>query len=127
MRVLLAATVAAEDAECATLSGALCSDTGEGGMGATACGLVADLIDWIEGPHSDHGRPRCSTEAVVETLQFFLREGVQWREMRAPGGRVCRARLRRRPTELRTPALLRPGHAPPVPPGRPGPGSPAAA
>src|SRR5829696_7640896 len=30
-------------------------------MGPTACGLVAKLIDWIEGPHSDHGRPRCPT------------------------------------------------------------------
>jgi hypothetical protein len=46
-------------------------------MGATACGLVANLIDWIEGPRSDQGRPRCSTQAVVETLRFFLREGVE--------------------------------------------------
>jgi hypothetical protein len=52
-------------------------------MGPTACGLAADLIDWIEGPHSDRGRPRCPTEAVVETLRFFVREGVQWRELRA--------------------------------------------
>ena len=44
-------------------------------MGPTACGLVADLIDWIEGPHSDRGRPRCPTEAVVETLRFFVRDG----------------------------------------------------
>ena len=42
-------------------------------MGPTACGLVAGLIDWIEGRHSDHGRPRCPTETVVETLRFFLR------------------------------------------------------
>jgi len=45
-------------------------------MGPTACGLVANLIDWVEGPRGDHGRPRCPTEAVVETLRFFLREGV---------------------------------------------------
>src|SRR3954453_10353076 len=64
-------------------------------MGATACGLVAGLIEWIEGPRSDQGRPRCLTEAVVETLRFFLREGVQWRELRATGDRVCGATLRR--------------------------------
>src|SRR3954462_5840950 len=64
-------------------------------MGPTACGLVAGLIDWIEGRRSDQGRPRCPTEAVVETLRFFVREGVQWRELRATGGRVCGATLRR--------------------------------
>jgi hypothetical protein len=36
-------------------------------MGPMACGLVAGLIDWIEGPRSEHGRPRCPTQAVVET------------------------------------------------------------
>jgi hypothetical protein len=40
-------------------------------MEPMACGLVANLIDWIEGPRSDHGRPRCPNEAVVETLRFF--------------------------------------------------------
>src|SRR5829696_7317203 len=65
-------------------------------MGTTACGLVAGLIDWIEGPRSDHGRPRCPTEAVVETLRFFLREGMQWRELRSTGDRVCGATLLRR-------------------------------
>ena len=80
-------------------------------MGATACGLVANLIDWIEGPRSDHGRPRCPTEAVVETLRFFLREGVQWRELRATGDRVCGATLRRRLTEWSAQALLHRVHA----------------
>ena len=61
--------------------------------GQTACGLVAGLIEWIEGPHSDQGRPRCPTQAVIETLRFFLREGVQWRELRATGDRVCSATL----------------------------------
>ena len=75
-------------------------------MGATACGLVANLIDWIEGSRSDHGRPRCPTQAVVETLRFFLREGVQWRELRATGDRVCSATLRRRLTEWSAAALL---------------------
>src|SRR5215211_9194737 len=80
-------------------------------MGPTACGLVANLIDWIEGPGSDQGRPRCPTEAVVETLRFFLREGVQWRELRATGDRVCGATLRRRLTEWSAEALLRRVHA----------------
>src|SRR4051794_21488280 len=80
-------------------------------MGPTACGLVSGLIDWIEGPRSDQGRPRCPTEAVVETLRFFLREGVQWRELRATGDRVCGATLRRRLTEWSAEALLRRVHA----------------
>src|SRR4051812_45491765 len=80
-------------------------------MGPTACGLVADLIDWIEGPRGEQGRPRCPTEAVVETLRFFLREGVQWRELRATGDRVCGATLRRRLMEWSAAALLRRVHA----------------
>ena len=52
-------------------------------MGAMACGLVANLIDWIDGPSSDYSCPRCPTEVVAETLRFFLREGVQWHELRA--------------------------------------------
>src|ERR687893_976294 len=80
-------------------------------MGPTACGLVAGLIDWIDGPRSDQGRPRCPTQAVVETLRFFLREGVQWRVLRATGDRVCGATLRRRLTEWSTAALLRRVHA----------------
>ena len=80
-------------------------------MGPTACGLVADLIDWIEGPRSDQGRPRCPTEAVVDTLRFFLREGVQWRELRATGDRVCGATLRRRLREWSSSALLHRVHA----------------
>jgi len=79
-------------------------------MGQTACGLVASLIDWIEGPRGDQGRPRCPTEAVVETLRFFLREGVQWRELRATGHRVCGATLRRF-TEWSAQAVLRRVHA----------------
>src|SRR3954463_6736297 len=80
-------------------------------MGATACGLVAGLIDWIEGRHSDQGRPRCPTEAVVETLRFFLREGVQWRELRAPGDRGGGAALRRRRMGGGAEALLHRVHA----------------
>src|SRR4051812_49455437 len=71
-------------------------------MGPTACCLVAGLIEWIAGPRSDQGRPRCPTEAVVVTVRFFLREGVQWGELRAtsPLGsnpRPAKVRNRRAP------------------------------
>src|SRR3954469_3680304 len=89
----------------------LCDRHGGGAMGATACGLVAGLIDWIEGRRSDQGGPRCPTEAVVETLRFFVREGVQWRALRATGDRVCAATLRRRLMEWDAAALLRRVHA----------------
>jgi Transposase DDE domain len=79
-------------------------------MRPRACGLVADLIDWIEGPHGDCGHPRCPAEAVLATLHFFLREGVQWRELRATGDRVCGATLRRRLMEWNSTALLRRVH-----------------
>jgi transposase len=72
---------------------------------------MASLIDRIEGPRNSHGRPRCPTEAVVEALRFFLREGVQWRELRATGDRVCGPTLRRRLMEWSTAALLRRVHA----------------
>src|SRR3954452_7040222 len=65
----------------------------------------------VEEPRSDQGRPRCPTEAVVETLRFFVREGVQWRELRATGDRVCGATLRRRLMEWYAAALLRRVHA----------------
>src|SRR3712207_1976580 len=96
-------------------------------MGPTACGLVADLIDSIEGRCSDQGRPRCPTEAVVETLRFFLREGVQWRELRATGDRVCGATLRRRLMEWSAAALLRRVHGVLVRMARSGPEAAAAA
>src|ERR671926_848907 len=89
----------------------LCNGHGRRAMGPTACGLVAGMIDWIEGPRSDQGRPRCPTEVVIETLRFFLREGVQWRELRATGDRVCGATLRRRLYEWGAQALLRRVHA----------------
>jgi hypothetical protein len=54
-------------------------------MGPTARGLIANLIDRIDGPRNDRGHPRSPTEAVLETLRFFLREGVQWRGPRVIG------------------------------------------
>src|ERR1044071_10065444 len=65
----------------------------------------------MEGPRGDQGRPRCPTEAVVETLRFFLREGVQWRDTRATGDRACGATLRRRLMEWSAVALLHRVHA----------------
>src|SRR3954452_13173853 len=89
----------------------LCDRHGRGGRGAPACGLVAGLIDWIEGRRSDQGGPRCPTEARVETPRFFVREGVQWRVLRATGDRVCGVTLRRRLMEWSAAALLRRVHA----------------
>jgi transposase len=80
-------------------------------MGQTACGRVANLTDWVEGRHGNRGRPRCPTQAVLKTLRFFLREGVQWRELRATGDRVCSATLRRRLSEWSAVALLHRVHA----------------
>jgi hypothetical protein len=48
---------------------------------------------------------------VVETLRLFLREGVQWRALRATGDRVCGATLRRRLREWSAVALLHRVHA----------------
>jgi hypothetical protein len=47
------------------------------------------------------------TIEVVETLRFFVREGVQWRELRAAAGRACGSTLRRRLDEWSATALLR--------------------
>src|SRR5918911_2319136 len=80
-------------------------------MGPTACSLVASLIDRIEGWRNDRGHPRSPTEAVLETLRFFLREGVQWRELRATGDRVSGSTLWRRLSDWSATALLRRVHA----------------
>ena len=74
-------------------------------MGPAACGLAANLVDWVDGPRGARGHPRRPTEAVLETVRFFLREGVQRREPRATGDRVCGATLRRRLSEWSTAAL----------------------
>jgi hypothetical protein len=54
-------------------------------MGPTACGLVAGLTDWIEGSRNNHGRPRCPTEAAVETLRFFCVKGCNGGNCGPPG------------------------------------------
>ena len=57
------------------------------------------------------GRPRLPAAEVVATLQFFLREGVQWRELCAGNGRASGSTLRRRLREWREVALLPRVHA----------------
>jgi transposase len=77
----------------------------------TANALVAMIISQLEGERIERGRPRRSAADVVETLQFFLREGVQWRELFAGTVRASGATLRRRLKEWRSSALLPRVHA----------------
>jgi transposase len=80
-------------------------------MASRAAELVAGIIDRIEGRPYGTGRPPLPTVEVVETLRFFVREGVQWRELRAAAGRACGSTLRRRLDECSATALLRRVHA----------------
>src|SRR5919204_2612440 len=81
-------------------------------MGPTALGLVAGIIDRIEGaPRTGPGHPRAPTDEVLASLRFFLREGVQWRELRAELGRSSGSTLRRRLRDWSATALLRRVHA----------------
>ena len=79
-------------------------------MGPKAAALVAGIIDRIEGRPLGPGRPPVPTIKVVETLRFFVREGVQWRELRATAGRACGSTLRRRLDDWGATALLRRVH-----------------
>jgi transposase len=79
-------------------------------MASRAAELVAEIIDGIEGRPHGGGRPPVPTVEVVETLRFFVREGVQWRELRATAGRACGSTLRRRLDEWSGTALLRRVH-----------------
>ena len=79
-------------------------------MASRAAALVAGIIDRIEGRPYGTGRPPLPTVEVVETLRFFLREGVQWWELRAAAGRACGSTLRRRLDEWSATALLRRVH-----------------
>jgi transposase len=80
-------------------------------MAPTALGLVAGIIDRIEGARSGPGHPRAPTAEVLATLRFFLREGVQWRELHAEPGRSSGSTLRRRLIDWSATALLRRVHA----------------
>ncbi len=75
-------------------------------MAGRAVQLVAEIIDSIEGRSLTTGRPPMPTIRVVETLRYFLREGVQWRELRATAGRACGSTLRRRLDDWGATALL---------------------
>ena len=88
--------------------------------------MVAGIIDRLENRPYGTGRPRLPTIEVVETLRFFLREGVQWRELRAGVGRACGSTLRRRLDGWGATALLRRVHVALVRMVRSGPGPGAA-
>lgn len=79
-------------------------------MAGPAVQLVASIIDSIERRPPTTGRPPLPTVRVVETLRYFLREGVQWRELRATVGRACSSTLRRRLDAWSATALLRQVH-----------------
>src|SRR4051794_28791510 len=79
-------------------------------MASRATELVAGIIDRIGGRPYRTGRPPLPTVEVVGTLRFFVREGVQWRELRAAAGRACGSTLRRRLDEWSATALLRRVH-----------------
>jgi transposase len=79
-------------------------------MTSRAVELVAEIIDRTEGRPYGTGRPPLPTVKVVETLRFFVREGVQWRELRAAAGRACGSTLRRRLDDWSGTALLRQVH-----------------
>jgi transposase len=75
-----------------------------------AAALVARIIDRVENRSYGTGRPRMPTIKVVEALRFFVREGVQWRELRAAAGRACGSTLRRRLDGWSGTAVLRQVH-----------------
>jgi len=79
-------------------------------MGPKAAALVAGFIDRLGGHPLGTGRPPMPTVRVVEALRFFVREGVQWRELRATAGRASGSTLRRRLEGWRGTALLRRVH-----------------
>jgi transposase len=79
-------------------------------MASRAAALVAEIIDRIEDRPYGTGRPPLPTIKVVETLRFFVREGMQWRQLRATAGRACGATLRRRLDDWSGTALLRQVH-----------------
>ena len=80
-------------------------------MKVTAIDLVSGIIEQLERKPEERGRPRLPVAEVVGTLQFFLREGVQWRELFAGTSRASGSTLRRRLREWREVALLPRVHA----------------
>lgn len=80
-------------------------------MRAQAVELVAGIIDRIETRPPGPGRPPVPTAEVLRTLGFFVRESVQWRELKAAAGRASGFTLRRRLDAWHSTALLRRVHA----------------
>ena len=78
-------------------------------MEITVNSLVAEIIERLERSPADRGR--LPVAEVVETLRFFLREGVQWRELPACDGRASGSTLRRRLRDWRDTAVLPRVHA----------------
>ena len=76
-------------------------------MGSRATESVAGIIARIEDRPFGTGRPPLPTIKVVEALRFFVREGVQWRELRATAGRAGGSTLRRRLDDWSATAVLR--------------------
>ena len=79
-------------------------------MVSRAVASVAGIIDRLEDRPCRPGRPPLPTIEVVETLHFFVREGVQWRQLRAAAGRASGSTLRRRLDGWGATALLRQVH-----------------
>jgi hypothetical protein len=67
----------------------------------TAIDLVTGIIEQLEEDLAERGRLRLPAAEVVATLQFFLREGVQWRVLLAGTGRASGSTLCRRLREWR--------------------------
>ena len=80
-------------------------------MRVTAIDLVTGIIEQLEREPAERGRPRLPAAEVVGTLQFFLRDGVQWRGLLAGTGRASGSTLRRRLRDWRNVALLPRVHA----------------
>ena len=57
---------------------------------------ILEIIGRIGDRSLGTGRPPMPTNKVVEALRFFLREDVQWRELRAAAKHACGSTLRRR-------------------------------
>ena len=74
-------------------------------MGPKMAELVAGIIDRIKDRPPGPGRPPVPTVEVVETLRFFLRMEVQWRELRTADGRTSGSTLRRRLDEWHSAAI----------------------
>ena len=69
--------------------------------------LVAEIIDALNPPSPGPGHPPAPSVSVVETLRFFLREGVQWRALHATDERACGSTLRRRLKDWSATGVLR--------------------